>query len=116
MKTQTLRAIKRPVLHFFRIAEKDEFIITREGLVEARRGDAILTGVKGEIWPIQANKFLATYDILSNGQCRKKAIEVLAMQLDQPLQIAISERGNRLEGKRGDWLIQYAEVDFGIVE
>jgi|GEM_PF-1387591 len=112
---KTFKAIKRPIQHFFRIAENDELVATREGTVEARRGDAILTGVEGEVWPIQANKFLATYDILSGAQCRKKPIEVLAVRMDRPFQVVVAHQDGLLDGKPGDWLIEYGEANFGIV-
>jgi len=47
---QTFRAFKRLIMNPFRIAEYDETIVTLEG-------DAILSGINGENWPIEANKF-----------------------------------------------------------
>jgi hypothetical protein len=107
--------MKRPNLHPFRIAENDETVVTREGPVQAKRGDAILTGIEGEVWPIQASKFLATYDVLSIEKCRKKPIEVLVVCVDRPFQVVVSYQDNLLDGKPGDWLVQYDEANYGIV-
>jgi hypothetical protein len=78
-------------------------------------GDVVLTGIDGEVWPIRANRFLETYDILSDGQCQKKIIEVLVVHMDRPFQVMVSWQDSILQGYPGDWLVQYDEASYGIV-
>ncbi len=40
------------------------FISTLEGVFEARIGDFIIQGIKGEVYPCKPNIFEATYDIV----------------------------------------------------
>ena len=47
----------------FRIAEQPETVQTLEGSIEAPAGAYIMTGTKGENWPIPADKFKQTYTL-----------------------------------------------------
>ena len=115
ISVQTLRAMKQPILHPYRIAQYDELIQTREGAVPARADDYVLTGVEGEVWPIPAEKFLATYEVAGPAMCRKRPIEVLAMQMDRPFTVKVSWQDSPLAGEPGDWLMQYGEQSYGVV-
>ena len=107
--------MKRPILHPYRIAQHDEVIQTREGAVPARPGDYVLTGVEGEVWPIAAEKFLATYEVAGATVCRKRPIEVLASQMNRPFTVKVSWQDSPLAGEPGDWLVQYGEQSYGVV-
>jgi len=52
----------QPITH-----ENDDcyLISTREGTMKFERGDMLITGVKGEIYPCKADIFAATYDLVS---------------------------------------------------
>ncbi len=84
-------------------------------------GDAIVTGTKGETWPIARATFEATYAATPGGRSGvdgkfvKKPTPVLAVQMNEPFSVTAS--WGLLEGKAGDWLVQYDEAgqDFGIV-
>jgi len=112
---------KKAVLVEVCFAESDGVCRTKEGDVSFKAGDAILTGVEGEQWPIKRAKFDATYEAVpptrhgENGQYRKRPIEVLALQMNEPFYVNVSWSEDRLEGKPGDWLLQYGEDDYGIV-
>lgn len=94
---------------------------TLEGPVPYAAGDALLTGVQGEQWPVAREKFLATYEPVAptvagaDGQYRKRPADVFALLLEQPLDIDGPAAGRRLHGNPGDWLLQYAPGDYGIV-
>jgi len=102
-------------------AETDGVCETKEGNVSYRAGDAIMTGVEGEQWPIVRSSFDATYEPIAptrtgeNGNYSKKPITVYALQMDEPFYVDVSWGSGRLEGKPGDWLLQYASDDYGIV-
>lgn len=103
-------------VHF---AEQDGEIVTLEGRVPYVTGDAILTGVMGEKWPVKRRVFDALYEPATNngsGVYRKKqGSSVYAKQMDSAFRVKIHDGSATLEGKPGDWLVQYAVGDVGVV-
>jgi hypothetical protein len=85
-------------------------------------GDAILTGPAKESWPITKETFESTYAPAEgsrmgrDGRFFKKPAPVLGVQMKEPF--AVTAKWGRLEGKPGDWLVQYDDdgKDFGIVD
>jgi PGDYG protein len=102
-------------------AERDGEIMSGVGLNRYRRGDALITGVTGDSWSVSRDRFDAKYEAASgntdghNGAYRAKQVKVLAKQMETAFSIARSEGGDMLYGETGDWLLQYAPGDFGIV-
>lgn len=100
-------------------AEQDGEMETLEGRVPYVTGDAILTGVTSEKWPVKRRVFDALYEPASNngsGVYRKKqGSSVYAKQMDSAFRVNIRDGSATLEGKPGDWLVQYAPGDVGIV-
>ncbi len=90
--------------------------------VAFKAGDAILTGTGKSSWPIARGTFEATYApseasrMGQDGKFFKKPQPVLGVQMKEPF--AVTASWGRLEGKPGDWLVQYDEAgkDFGIVD
>ena len=58
---RALKVTKKPIPVSVAFAPADGVCGTLEGPVRYRAGDAILTGVQGEHWPIQRDAFLASY-------------------------------------------------------
>lgn len=116
-----VQVFKKPIPVTAAFAESDGVCSTLEGNVRFRTGDAILTGVQGEQWPVRREKFLATYEPCDGttsgmpGLYIKKKILVWALELDQPYQVKVGWQSDELKGSLGDWLIQYGEGDYGIV-
>jgi hypothetical protein len=83
--------------------------------------DAILTGAAKESWPIARASFERTYAPADGGRMGrdgkffKKPVPLLGVQMTEPFTVTAS--WGRLEGKPGDWLVQYDDdgKDFGIV-
>ena len=73
------KTAKKPIPLNFRISKTDEMIQTKEGPVDAKIGDIIMTGTEGEQWPIPSNKFEQTYDVLEPGLAAKKNINVFTI-------------------------------------
>jgi hypothetical protein len=102
-------------------ASQDGICQTLEGSVSYSKGDAILTGIAEEKWPVSRVKFDDRYvpldDIVfgHDGVYIKQPKIVLALKLEEPMSITL-EKGDILEGKPGDWLLQYSEAEFGIVK
>jgi len=100
----------------FRVAEQPETVQTLEGSVEAPAGAYIMTGTKGENWPIPADKFEETYDIIDDQHAAKKPIPVPGKQMQEDFFVTVSWSPDKLKGKPGDWLVQYGPGDYGVVE
>ncbi len=89
--------------------------------VAFKPGDAILTGTQGECWPIPRRSFDANYLPFGrahggeDGKFYKRPSPILGVQMKEPFTVTAS--WGKLEGKSGDWLVQYDEAgqDMGIV-
>jgi hypothetical protein len=101
-------------------AENEGFIDTLEGKVSYKKGDAILTGVRGEKWPVERDVFDRSYEPIkgsSLSEYRKKdGLVVHAIQIKAAFRIHIHGGKEEISGHAGDWLVQYSEGDVGIVE
>lgn len=102
-------------------AISDGVVSTLEGDVRCSAGDAILTGVQGERWPVARKNFDAMYEPAGGfspgelGKYRKKSSSyTLAKQMDVPFTVKVWN-GDLLTGKAGDWLTQYQDGQQGIV-
>lgn len=113
------RSLSIPLLVTF--ARNDGEIVTLEGVVRYRSGDAIVTGVQGEQWAVPHEKFLIIYEPIpptqmeQDGQYRKHPREVWAMELRAPIEIMLPSNRGLLKGNTGDVLIEYAPGDQSIV-
>jgi hypothetical protein len=115
------QVIKKPLPLKVTFASQDGICQTLEGSVSYRKGDAILTGIAEEKWPVSRIKFDDRYVPLDDivfgheGMYIKKPKIVLALKLEVPMSVTL-EKGDILEGKSGDWLLHYSESEFGIVK
>lgn len=118
---KALQAFKRPIPVAVTFATPAGVIQTLEGAVAYREGDAILTGVKNEQWPVERNQFDSTYTPTLGTQSGqpgtyvKRFTPVWALQLDAPMEVAVGWQQNPIHGQSGDWLVQYAKDNYGIV-
>jgi hypothetical protein len=102
-------------------ARQDGEIMSGVGLNRYQRGDALITGVTGDSWSVSRDRFAAKYEgvdglpIGEDGAYRAKRVTVFAKQMPVAFSIARSEGGDLLQGVAGDWLLQYAPGDFGVV-
>lgn len=118
---RVVRAMKRPLPVQVRFAEADGCCDTREGPVAYLARDAILCGVEGESWPIPRGRFDTMYDPIPPlrqgipGSYLRRPSLVLALQLEEQMQIQVGWRGDALRGEPGDWLVQYSPDDHAIV-
>ncbi|WP_244817927.1 PGDYG domain-containing protein [Caballeronia sp. Lep1P3] len=110
------RVVKRPVALDVRFAEADGTCDTLEGPVRFRAGDAILTGTLGENWPVSRERFDETYELVSDGRYRKRPLLAYAIRLTAPMKVRVGGQGDVVEGHPGDWLVQYDESDYGLVD
>lgn len=114
-------ARRRPLVLEVAFAHENIVIDTLEGLVPAATGDAVITGVRGERWPVRRTKFAELYEPVSgtrmgeDGHYRRRAVVVRTTRLTQPLSLFLPEEQGALSGNAGDWLVQHTDGGFGIV-
>ena len=119
---RTKRARKRPIAVSVRFAGDDGTCATLEGPVRYRAGDAILTGVRGEHWPIGRDDFLSEYTPIAptvpgqDGQYVKEPGDVRALRLDRPLAVPVGWQNDPLQGRPGDWLLLYPDGSHGVIK
>lgn len=96
-------------------------IETTEGQVHARPGDAIVTGVAGELWRVSYGRFAQKYRPVSPtragqpGAYESLPNQVLALQLDRPFMVILADDVSELSGHAGDWLVDYGDGSLGVV-
>jgi PGDYG protein len=97
-------------------------LVSAVGLNRYAAGDALITGSTGDRWCVSRDRFDAKYDPIpptARGQAglyRNRPLRVLAKRMDVAFSIARTAGGDVLRGHPGDWLLQYAPGDHGIVE
>lgn len=97
-------------------------ILSREGLNRHAAGDALITGSTGDRWSVSRGRFDARYQPVppgtdgQDGAYVNRPLPVLARQMSTAFCIARSAGGDLLRGEAGDWLLQYAPGDYGVVE
>jgi uncharacterized protein (DUF2237 family) len=113
-------------------AVKDELVTvefaaaagTLESAVGTNRyepGDALLTGSTGDRWCVSRDRFDAKYEPEAPtlrgepGRYRNRPVSVLAKRMTVDFTVERSAGGDLLQGNAGDWLVQYAPGDHGIV-
>ena len=99
-------------------------LMSLEGPNRYARGDALITGSTGERWVVSRDRFDAKYvpaeAALIHGEpgpYRNRPAVVLARQMNEPFSLARSAAGGDvLRGTAGDWVMQYAPGDYGVVQ
>jgi hypothetical protein len=97
-------------------------LMSLEGPNRYASGDAIVTASSGERWVVSRERFDPKYvpeGGIAHGEAgiyRNRPSVVLAKQMHEPFSIARSAAGDILTGDAGDWVMQYAPGDFGVVK
>ncbi|MGF6642675.1 hypothetical protein P3T17_000794 [Paraburkholderia sp. GAS82] len=105
-------------------AAGDGELMSLEGPNRYVRGDALITGSTGDRWVVSRDRFDAKYlpaeASLAHGEpgaYRNRPAVVLARQMTGPFTLARSAAGGDvLRGTAGDWVMQYAPGDYGVVQ
>jgi hypothetical protein len=119
---QALRVSKKPDPVRAEFAGADGVCDTLEGPVRYKAGDAILTGVRGERWPVARQSFLANYQPVppthagDGGSYRKAPSLAHALRLDHERDVPVGWQKDPLHGRPGDWLLHYADGTYGVVQ
>lgn len=98
-------------------------LMSLEGPNSYAVGDAIVSGATGERWVVSRERFDPKYrpadTTLAHGKpgaYRNIPSPVLARRMDEPFTLLRSAGGDRLTGSAGDWVMQYAPGDYGVVK
>ena len=96
-------------------------LISLEGPNHYAVGDALISGATGERWSVSRDRFDAKYlaeaatPAGADGAYRARPVPVLAKQMHEAFTLARSAGGDVLTGTAGDWVLQYAPGDYGVV-
>jgi hypothetical protein len=94
---------------------------TKEGVVHARAGDAIITGIAGERWRVSRSHFAERYQPVPptvEGEAGRYASlpnRIMGVRMDEPFEVLLADGVSRLSGRAGDWLVDYGDGSLGIV-
>ena len=115
-KTDSFKTYKRPAKEHYEIASEPGTIDTLEGPVKYPTGYYIMTGPKGEKYPISPEKFNELKDDLGNGVCSPKKIMKVAKLADHSGSVNTSW-GEKLHYNPGeDVIVRHGENDYGVVK
>jgi hypothetical protein len=100
--------------------ETEAEIETADGVVKGRKGDFVVTAAGGERYPIPAEVFFGTYEVLGNVGSRFVGRRLLHARRAWPIESAHAEfdygpgRG-RVAAPRGGWIYRSDEEDYGLI-
>jgi hypothetical protein len=110
------KTYKKPNPEKYEIAQQDGVIQTLEGPVNYQKGYYILTGPKGEQYPIPPKKFAELKDDAGNGVCYPKKIIKVAKLADHNGAVKTSW-GETLNYSTGeDYIVRHGPGDYGVVK
>ena len=112
----SFKAYKQPAKEKYEVAQEPGTIETLEGPVKYPAGYYIMTGPKGEQYPISPEKFKELKDDLGNGVCSPKKIIKLAKVADHAGTVDTSW-GEKLHYNPGeDIIVRHGHNDYGVVK
>jgi hypothetical protein len=112
----SFKVYKRPAKEKYEIANEPGTIDTLEGPVKYPTGFYIMTGPKGEQYPISPEKFNDLKDDLGNGIATPKKILKVAKLADHKGTVDTSW-GEKLHYNPGeDVIVRHGENDYGVVK
>ena len=115
-KTGSFETFKLPAREKYNIASTDGTIETLEGPVRYKAGSYIMTGPKGEQYPITPERFAELKDDNGDGTASPKKIIKLAKLADHNGTVNTSW-GEPLHYTRGnDYIVRHGQNDYGDVK
>jgi hypothetical protein len=101
----------------FEVAKDDGTIKTLEGPVSYNQGDYIMTGPKGEQYPISPETFDKLKTDNGDGTASPKKIIKLAKMADHDGEVTLQYNGSQLAYHKGeDIIVRHGEDDYGVVK
>ena len=104
-----------------RFAREPCRVQTNEGVVNAKPGDAVLTGINGEHWRVSQARFPDKYRAApsttagEDGAYISLPNRVFAVPMKETFEVLLADGESKLTGLAGDWLVDYGDGSLGIV-
>jgi hypothetical protein len=115
-KTGSFETFKKPAREPYEIAKMDGVIDTLEGPVSYKAGAYIMTGPKGEQYPITPDRFKELKVDNGDGTASPKKIVKIAKLADHDGAVATSW-GDKLNYTAGnDYIVRHGANDYGVVK
>jgi hypothetical protein len=112
----SFKTFKKPAKEKYEVAQEPGTIETLEGPVKYPAGHYIITGPKGEQYPITPEKFKELKDDLGNGVASPKKIVKIAKLADHDGSVPTSW-GETLHYTAGnDYIVKHGSNDYGVVK
>jgi len=114
-KHGSFNTFKKPAVEKYKIANEPGTVDTLEGPVRYDVGHYIMTGPKGEQYPITPEKFHDFKDDLGDGKCTPKKIHKIAKLADHD-GVLNTSWGDLKYHKGEDYIVRHGENDYGAVK
>jgi hypothetical protein len=112
----SFKTFKKPAEERYEIATEPGTIQTLEGPVKYEAGFYIMTGPKGEQYPITPERFKDLKDDLGNGICTPKKIIKLAKLADHDGSVPTSWGETMHYTAGNDYIVKHGPNDYGVVK
>lgn len=101
----------------FEVAQDSGTIQTLEGPVKYKKGDYIMTGPKGEQYPIGPDTFNQLKTDNGDGTASPKRIDKLVKMADHDGSVVLKYNGSTLAYSAGeDYIVRHGPNDYGVVK
>ena len=107
---------KKPLEEQYEVAVSDGVVDTLEGPVGYSAGFYVMTGPKGERYPITPQKFRELKDDLGNGSCTPKRIMKQAKLADHDGSVSASWGETLHYNNNQDYIVRHGPGDYGVVK
>lgn len=105
---------KKQILVTAEIADKNQFIVTLEGITEAKAGDYIVTGVDNEQWALKPQWFSLAYTHVEGNTYKRKPQVLTAHKIDEA-EYTTTPNGP-IRGDKGDYRVTGTEGEHWYVK
>lgn len=112
----SFKTFKKPAKERYEIAQEPGTIQTLEGPVNYDAGFYIMTGPKGEQYPITPQRFKELKDDLGNGIASPKKIVKLAKLADHDGSVPTSWGETMHYTAGNDYIVKHGPNDYGVVK
>jgi len=112
----SFKTFKKPAKERYEIAQEPGTIQTLEGPVNYDTGFYIMTGPKGEQYPITPQRFKELKDDLGNGIASPKKIVKLAKLADHDGSVPTSWGETMHYTAGNDYIVKHGANDYGVVK
>jgi len=111
----SFNTFKKPAIEKYEKAQQPGTVDTLEGPVRYEAGHYIMTGPKGEKYPISPEKFHAMKDDNGDGTCTPKKIPKVAKLADHD-GVLHTSWGDLNYTKGNDYIVRHGPGDYGAVK